>query len=440
MFKVSKTLLLLASGSTLLPSLAHANSNNFLYQLEVRGHLRDSEQARFPTQFPFPPSFLPVGETSAFLETVDEGEHAELSLIRLSGLWDINEQLSFQFKLDAIDKYDRNPTSGDRKFDVDNIFLRYGRHFPATKIPSTHSFYAQIGKFKKFEQQRERRTESYGVVSTAFNRFEDAGLEAGFDLPNGIYGKLSWTTGNPVFMRDPNALAGDNGTNDRRVPPENPDPKLKSGIVLLYDAEIEDFDLGDTPELGAGLGYRWNSADRQQALDILAFGYQRDIEDGTTLHGTFYGADIDLFDLGDVAGAEGIRLPYSGNDKKEQGLNVWYYYSNFSLFAQYVNQEVADLDRDGFEIELSYVFDLPIILTPAVRYSELNNQFAGTPQYPAPSVWWDWKRIDYALNADITENFRLILEYSDNRFLRDGRWENNDEVLLTLRWQWGGSL
>lgn len=439
MQKPVKTLASSALLALIIPSFSQA-ADSLRYQVEVRGHLRDSEQAKFPTLFPFPPSHLPVGDTSAFLETVDEGQHAEISLISLSGLWDINDKLSFQFKLDAIDKYDRNPTSGDRKFDVDSAFLRYGDHFAATKIPDSPGFYAQIGKFKKFEQQRERRTESYGVVSTAFNRFEDSGIEAGFDLPNGLYGKLSWTTGNPVFMRDPNALAGDNGTNDRRVPPENPDPRLKSGIVMLYDAEIEDFDLGDTPEIGAALGYRWLSADGQQSLDLMAFGYERDIEEGVSLHGTFYGADIDLFDLGEVPGAAGIRLPYSGNDKTEKGMNIWYYNGNFSLFGQYVDQEIADLDRDGYEIELSYVIETPITLTPVIRYSELNNDFEGTPQYPAPSVWWDWKRIDYGLNADITDNLRLILEYADNRFLRNGRWESNDEILLTLRWQWGGSF
>lgn len=405
-------------------------------QLEVKAHYRDSEQAKFPTRFPFSAAELPIGETSAFVETVDEGSHAEVSLVSLAGKWQPAASWQLQFKIDAVDLYDRNPTSGDRKLDVDTLFLRYGDAFGATQIPSQNSVYAQLGKFKKFEQQRERRTESYGVVSTAFNRFEDSGIETGFDLPSGLYGRLSYTTGNPVFMRDSNALAGDNGTENFRIPPNlNPNPRLKSGIVMLYDAEIEGFDLSSDPEIGVGLGYRFNSADQNQKLDIMAYHYQRDLSDTRKLNGTFYGGDLDLLDLSEIPGAAGIRLPFAGNEKTETGLNAWYYAGDFALFSQYVKQEVASLDRDGFEIELSYAFDAPMTITPVIRYSELGNNFEGHPAFPAPSLTWDWRRIDYAINVDITDNFRLIVEYADNEVERAGRWENHNEWLLTLRWQ-----
>jgi hypothetical protein len=405
-------------------------------QFEVKANYRDSDQSKFPTRFPFPPIALPEGATSAFVETVDEGNHAEVSLISLAGKWQLADSLQLQFKVDAIDLYDRNPTSEDNTIDVDALFLRYGDSFGATKIPAQNSVYTQVGKFKKFEQQRERRTESYGVVSTAFNRFEDSGLEAGFDLSSGFYGRLSYTTGNPVFMRDANALAGDNGTEDFRVPPNaNPNPDLKSGIVMLYDAEIEKLNLSDDPELGVGLGYRWNSANQNQKLDVLAYHYKRDLSETRKLDGTFYGGDLDLFDLGDVPGAAGIRLPFAGNEKTESGLNAWYYAGDFALFSQYVKQEVASLDRDGFEVELSYVFNSPITITPVIRYSELNNNFAGHPLFPAPSLTWDWRRIDYAINVDFTDSLRLIVEYADNEVERAGVWEDHNEWLLTLRWQ-----
>jgi len=405
-------------------------------QFEVKANYRDSEQSKFPTGFPFRPIDLPEGENNAFVETVDEGQHGEISLVSVAGKWQLAKSLQLQFKVDAIDLYDRNPTSGDNKIDVDALFLRYGEAFGATKIPSQNSFYAQVGKFKKFEQQRERRTESYGVVSTSFNRFEDSGLEAGFDLSSGFYGRLSYTTGNPVFMRDANALAGDNGTEDFRVPPNlNPNPDLKSGIVLLYDAEIEDFDLSSNPEIGVGLGYRINSVNQNQKLDVLAYHYQRDLAETRELTGTFYGGDLDLFDLGEAPGGEGIRLPFSGKDKTESGLNAWYYSGDFALFFQYVKQEIANLDRDGFEIELSYVFDSPIAITPVIRYSELSNDFVGHPAFPAPSLTWDWRRADYAINFDFSDKFRLIIEYSDNEVERAGRWEDHNEWLLTLRWQ-----
>lgn len=419
-----------------LPVSISAFGQSLDLQFEVKANYRDSDQSKFPTQFPFPPIALPAGETNAFVETVDEGGHGEVSLVSLAGKWQPAESWQLQFKIDAIDLYDRNPTSGDRKIDVDTLLLRYGDSFGATKIPSKNSVYAQVGKFKKFEQQRERRTESYGVVSTAFNRFEDSGLEAGFDLPSGFYGRLSYTTGNPVFMRDANALAGDNGTDDFRVPPNaNPNPSLKSGIVMLYDAEIEDFDLSSNPELGFGLGYRFNSANQSQKLDVMAFHYERDLADTRKINGTFYGGDLDLFDLGDVPGAAGIRLPFAGNKKTESGLNAWYYAGDFALFSQYVKQDLASLDRDGFEIELSYVIDSKIAITPVIRYSELRNDFVGHPAFPAPSLSWDWRRIDYGVNIDFSDNLRLIVEYADNEVERAGVWEDHNEWLLTLRWQ-----
>lgn len=415
---------------------ASASGQSLDLRFEAKANYRDSQQARFPTQFPFQPIALPVGETNAFVETVDEGSHAEVSLLSAAGIWKFSKLWQLQFKIDAIDLYDRNPTSADNKIDIDAFLLRYGGRSNATKIPSQNSFYAQVGKFKKFEQQRERRTESYGVVSTAFNRFEDSGIETGFDLSSGFYGRLSYTTGNPVFFRDVHALAGDNGTEDFRVPPNaNPDPELRSGIVTLYDAEIEDFDLSSDPELGLGLGYRWNSSNQNQRLDILAYHYKRDLADTRELNGTFYGGDLDLFDLSEVPGADGIRLPFSGREKTESGVTAWFYSGDFALFSQYVSQDLASLDRDGFEVELSYVLDLPITVTPVIRYSRLNNNFVADPRFPAPSVMWDWRKVDYAVNLDFSDSVRLIIEYSDNEVFRAGRWEDQDELLLTLRWQ-----
>lgn len=404
-------------------------------RLESKVHYRNSEENRFAVQFPFPSEALPVGETNAFLETVDAGDHIEVSTINAVGQWRMGEKLSAHFKVEVLDKYDRNPTSSDYKIDLDSGFLRYGDHVGAYALPDDNSYYVQIGKFAKFERQRARRTESYGLVSTAFNRFEDSGLEIGFDLLLGLYAKASWTTGNPVFIRDPNALAGDNGTNQRRIPPENPDPELKSGIVILYDAEIETLDLGSDAEAGAGLGYRWKSERQGVFFNIFLYGYQRKLVENRVLHGTFYGADLDLFDLGEVPGAGGIRLPAEGDDKRESGVNIWFNYGNFSLFAQAVDQDAAELGRKGTEIELSYVFDFPIKVSPVIRYSKLDNDFEGSPFYPAPSVWWDWEKYDYGLNVDLTKALRLTIEYADNRFIRRGKTENNNETLVTFRWR-----
>jgi len=422
---------MITTTSCFIPAFAQSLDLRF----EAKANYRDSEQAIFPSRFPLLGNALPGGQLGGFIETVDEGSHGEISNLSVAGKWQLAESWQLQFKVDAIDLYDRNPTSTDNEIDIDALLLRYGEAFGATKIPSRNSVYAQLGKFKKFEQQRERRTESYGVVSTTFNRFEDSGLETGFDLSSGFYGRLSYTTGNPVFIRDVNALAGDNGISDVTVASNVNPSDLSSGIVTLYDAEIEDFDLSSDPELGVGLGYRWNSSKQNHKLDVLAYHYQRDLSDRRALDGSFFGGDIELLNLGGVLGIDDASLPFEGRDKSESGLNAWYYAGDFALFSQYVNQEIAGLDRDGFEIELSYVFDLPIKITPVIRYSELNNKFRSGPRFLTPSTMWDWRKIDYAVNLDLNDNLRLIVEYADNEVEVAGRFESQDELLITLRWQ-----
>ncbi len=414
---------------------AFAQDDDLALRIESKIHYRNSEQNRFAVSFPFPAEALPVGESTAFLETVDAGDHVEVSSINVVGRWRFSPGWALHGKLEIVDLYDRNPTSSDQKADVDTLFIRYGAHQNALQLPESSQFYAQVGKFPKFERQRARRTESYGLVSTAFNRFEDSGIEVGFDLPMGFYGRASYTTGNPVFFRDPNALAGDNGTEERRLPPNNPDPELKSGIVILYDAEVESFELGSEAEIGAAWGYRWQSRNKGYAADFMMFSYERKLAQDRSLHGTFYGTDLDVFDLGEVPGAGGIRLPAQGDEKTESGANLWLNLGGFAVFAQYVDQDMASLGRTGKEIELSYVFDGPMKISPVLRYSKLDNDFVGSPLYPAPSVWWDWDKIDYGINVQVNDALRITLEYADNTFVRAGRDESNNETLVTFRWQ-----
>ena len=425
----------ITAGVLVTGASAWAESDALALRFESKLHYRNSEENRFPIRFPFPPEALPQGQSTAFLETVDAGEHVEISSLNVVARWRFAEDWALHGKIEVFDMYDRNPTSSDQKVDVDTLFIRYGTQQNAMQTPDNSQVYAQVGKFPKFERQRARRTESYGLVSTAFNRFEDSGVEFGFDLPMGVYAKLSYTTGNPVFIRDPNALAGENGTEERRVPPNNPDPELKSGIVILYDAEVESLDLGRHAEAGAALGYRWRSRDNAIAADLMLFSYERKLAEDRSLHGTFYGADLDIFDLGEVPGAGGIRLPVQGDKKKESGANLWLNAGGFALFAQYVDQDMASLGRKGKEIELSYVFDGPMKISPVVRYSTLESDFVGSPLYPAPSVWWDWEKIDYGINWQVTEALRITLEYADNTFVRGGRDESNNETLVTFRWQ-----
>ena len=380
-----------------------------------------------------------MGQTKAFLETVDAGSHFEVSNISLRGAWKIQPKWQLLFKVDAIDLYDRNPTSQDQKIDVDVLTLRYGKK-ATTKRPARETqYYFQVGKFEKFERQNDRHLQSYGLVSTAFNRFEDAGVEIGADLGSQFYAKASLTTGNPVFIRDPNSLAGDNGI-DKQMPPfNNPNPELKSGVVILYDAEIEHLNLGKNSELGLAVGYRSKANDSLWQHDIMLWGYKRDLSLERNLHGTFYGADIDILDAG------GFSLPFQGIKKQDIGVNYWLYWQEFTLFSQYVEQELAALNRTGYELELSYQFALPLSITfdgkpliknisTVLRYSSLDTDFSGAGGYPAPSVSWNWQKVDLGFNIDFPYRTKLTVEYAFNNFKTKLGNADNNELLVSLNW------
>jgi hypothetical protein len=411
------------------------------FGLEAKANFRNSEENRFPVPFRFEPEALPRGQTQGFEETVNAGSHFEVSTVTLfmDAVW--GDGLAAHGKIDFIDLYDRNPTSTDKKVDVDEAWVRFGvEPDPATLAPRS-GVYLKIGKFPKFERQDDRHLESYGLVSTAFNRFEDAGAELGVSLGPYVYGKFTATQGNPVFIRDPNALAGDNGT-DALLRFPFPDPELKSGIVMLYDAEIEDLDVDGDLEIGAGLGVRFADASGRNALDVLAWGYQRTLADTVELEGTFYGGDLDILD-----GAGTPLRTIVGDEKKEFGGNVWIYLGGLSFFGQYVDQDLAGLGRTGLEGEIAWRFDLPLVwavddrqlftfIAPSVRYSKLDNDFRNDPATPAPSLAWDWEKLDYGVRLGLFTGIDLTVEYADNTFiLGSGAERNNNELLSTLRWR-----
>lgn len=411
--------------------------------LEVKAHYRSSDENSFAVPFDFDHPALPPVEIPVFLTTVDEGDSLEISTVTLfldAGLGDV---VDARVKIDFIDLYDRNPTSGDKEIDVDEAWLRFGQEMGAAEMPAAGmpvAAYLKVGKMPKFERQDDRHLESYGLVSTAFNRFEDLGIELGVDFGRHVYLKATATQGNPLFFRDPNALAGDNGI-ERQVN-RGEDPPLGSGILILYDAEVEDLDTDGDLEYGLGAGARFSNASGSRAVDFLLFGYQRDLADTVDLEGTEYGGDLDLLD-----GPFGI-LPYPGLDgrrKEEVGANLWLYFEGLSFFGQYVDQDLAGLPRTGTEGELAWAFDLPLrwalggrqlfpFVQPAVRYSKLENDFANPPVTPSPSGVWDWEKIDYGVRLGIVPGTDLTLEYARNRFETAGGERENDELLTTLRW------
>jgi len=408
---------------------------------EIKAHYRDSDENAFPVNFPFTPDQLPPGQQAGELRTVEPGGHFEFSVISLIADFGFGEHWSARAKVDIHDRYDRNPTSDDRDIDIDELWIQWGRDAAPAVPPATPGAFVRLGKFAKFERQDDRHLESYGLVSTAFNRFEDLGIAAGLDLGSNFYLKASVTQGNPLFFRDPNALAGDNGTDAFLLP--NPTPDVNSGIPILYDAEIEDLDTGTGPEYGLAAGYRWSDETGQNAFDLMAFAYQRELEESVTLKGTFYGADLDF-----LRGPANL-FPYPGlrgDEKQEWGLNARGYIGNLSLFGQFVEQEVASLDRRGYELEASWRFELPLVwafrgrqvfshVQPAIRYSRIDNDFANPAITPLPSGNWDWEKWDLGIRLLILPGLDLTAEYADNEFETAAGTGNNDEWLITLRWR-----
>ncbi|MEA2599977.1 MAG: hypothetical protein QOF89_969 [Acidobacteriota bacterium] len=411
------------------------------FGLEAKANFRHSDDNRFPVPFPFLPSQLPPGQTQGFEETVNPGDHLEVSdaILYMDASW--GDGLAAHGKVSFIDLYTRNPTSTGKSVDVHEAWIRFGVETPPATLAPRGGVYLKVGKLPKFERQNDRHLESYGLVSTAFNRLEDVGAELGLNLGRHLYVKAAATAGNPVFLRDPNALAGDNGTPELLRP--NPDPTLYSGIVILYDAKVEDLDTDGKLAASAGLGWRTADEAGRNGFDVLVFGHQRKLAKTVPRDGSFYGGDLDLLN----GPGDGRILPIKGDDKKEVGGNLWVYFGGFSFFAQYVDQKLAGLPRTGLEGEVAWRFDLPLVwaiggrqlftyVAPAVRYSKLDNGFRNIPPTPAPSFAWDWQKIDAGVRLGIFPGVDLTAEYAINHFiLGSGATRENNEGLATLRWR-----
>jgi hypothetical protein len=426
------------------PEQSTAGKPQLKWGLEAKMNYRSSEHNKFQVPFShFDPTKLPPGQTKGFEETVNAGSHIELSDVSLflDGIW--SESLKAHLKVDFISLYERNPTSTGTQTNVDEAWVQLGRETGHALLAPRSSLYVRLGKMGKFERQNDRHLESYGLVSTAFNRIEDVGVEVGADLGPHFYVKGSYTAGNPVFMRDPNALAGDNGTPEVLASPiPNPTPKLKTGIVILYDARVQDIDQKH-PQTGLALGWRTADAEGRNGIDVMAWGRERKMATGGSIQGSAYGTDLDLLN----GPFDAFSFATKNDRKRETGGNLWVYFGGLSFFAQYVDQDLAGLPRTGLEGEAAWSFDLPLVwslggqqlfstVTPAVRYSKLDNKFRNPAETPSPSFSWDWEKIDAGLRLGIVGATDLTVEYAKNDFiLATGAHRNNDEYLATFRWR-----
>jgi hypothetical protein len=344
--------------------------------------------------------------------------------------------VSAKVEVHFFDLYNRNPTSTDDKVFVRDAWVRFGRSYSDLERPRGTSAYVLAGQAPRFTRERVRRLESYGLWGTALGRFENPQVQAGGFLGRSVYWRVAGGLGTPLFFRDPNALAGDNGTFDRV--PGNVNPVLQSGFPILYDAKPNTRDLKGRFELGAGLGFRWHG-EGESVVDALAWYFQRDMDDQVSLPGTFYRGDLRLL-IG-----PGVPLPIEGRRKWEAGANLEVRLSGLRLFGQYVTQEIAELPRSGFEIEAAWVFDTggafliqetPFLnwIQPVVRYSRIDNDFMSPVAYPAPSVAWDWGKLDLGVRIGLVRDVHLTAEYAINDVtLASGAEVNPNETLVTLR-------
>jgi hypothetical protein len=272
------------------PLLAQQTDWSFRTRIELRANYRDSNAAQFPLRFPFPPSFLPVGQTVGFEQTVDPGSHGELSVAQVRLDASYGTVFTAHAQLHAVDLYRRNPTSKDRKIDADELYLRFGPKPDFLDRPARTSIFVQMGKFPKMERQPIRLLESYGLAATAFNRFEDVGFMAGGSIGRNLYWRLQATSGNPLYFRDPNALAGDNGIKGAAAESQFqaeiriPDSLQHGDGRLLPKTEHMQFE---------GIGIAGRTKRRRWALTRSRF-IPAPTSSKIASTGTFYGIDIDL--------------------------------------------------------------------------------------------------------------------------------------------------
>lgn len=436
---VRATLVLLST----LPLLGQTNDWSFKERIEIRANYRDSHEEKFALRFPFKPIMLPIGQTSGFLETVDSGAHGELSVAQIKLDLGYGSWFLAHLQLHGQDKYRRNPTSEDRQTDADELWIRFGQKPEFLDRPAGTSFFLQMGKFPHMERQPIRLLESYGLAATAFNRFEDVGFMGGGSLGRNLYWRVTGTSGNPLYFRDPNALAGDNGIKSLMTP--NPNPKLKTGFPILYNAETEGYFLKtDHVQFGQGLGYRWQNDAQTFGFDAIAFHYRRSMADREQLTGTFYGADLDLLN-----GPEGfnIPIPTSGRRKEETGARIYTEWHSLTSTVQVTKQSFAGLHRQGEEIEVGYNFatgfgpsvkgeSLVQGIQPVIRASWLQNSFKGPSNFVDPSLWWNWTKLDYGVRIAFAKNTDLTIEHAKHNVILPPvlhRRLNLGETLVTLR-------
>jgi len=406
-------------------------------QIEAKANVRHSKNVEFQLKAPFPPEFIPPGQDAVFLRTPDPGTSLEISTVAFIAEYDFSPHIMGRAKVDVLDLYNRNPTSVQDRIFVREAWLRVGADPGPLKPMSGTSFHALFGLAPRFTKQIRRNLESYGLWGTAFGRFEQMQLRVGGTVGSHVYWKAHVANRNPLFFRDPNALAGDNGTPERV--PGNVDPIFQSGFPILYDTLTSDVNLSGEFEYGGGVGVRFLADDERDGVDVLGWGFHGKLAEDVSIRGTFYGGDLDLLD------APFAPLPVSSDEKTDLGVNVHGRTGRLRLFGQFVSQDIAGLKRRGIEAEASYFLpldglfasgDRPVMnwLRLTFRFSNIDNDFQTPAGFVAPSLGWDWRKYDFGARLGIVRDLDLTVEYARHDMITAGGARHPDEFLLTLRW------
>ena len=199
------------AGATPPPAAAQDEappSRRFRIGGEVKAHFRSSSAEEVELRFPFPPSFIPPGQTAVFSRTVSEGPSFEFSTATLDAEGELGGGVAAKASVHFSDLYNRNPTSSDDRVFVREAWIRIGdKHEALQPMPGT-SLYVLLGKAPRFSKQIIRRLESYGLWGTAVGRFENPQLQLGGSFGRNVYWRGSIGNGNPVFFRDVERAGG----------------------------------------------------------------------------------------------------------------------------------------------------------------------------------------------------------------------------------------
>lgn len=380
--------------------------------------------------------FGPNNQVVGFMRTPDPGSSFEIQHLGLSGEGFVTSGVFAKFEVRFLDLYNRNPTSTDVMVFVRQAFVRFGDKPELLSGVKGGKAYALFGMAPRFSKQTTRHLESYGLVGTAMGRFEQPQLEIGGSFGGHVYARAMVGSGNPLFLRDTNALAGDNLS---EAPAPNAGSTYQSGFPILYDAKVTELKVAGTPETGFGVGVRVGGGEKAGA-DLLSWYFSRTLADTARLRGTDYPGELA------VLKGNGFAIPTSGARRHEWGVNLQAKWKGGRLFAQWVEQDLAGAGRYGVEAEVAWIFPLPGLflvgespfgnwIQPVFRFSYLDNEFTAPRAYPRLAVQWPWKKYDLGLRMGLVRNVDLTAEYTFHEVFRTATLPNlpMKEFLLTLR-------